>query len=809
MSRERHRERLLLELEGTVDPAAIELLGTLLISTISPSFAIKLVSVPEDGSVVRSYRPIPDGVGPILNILPSVPKPVIQFSLSSGTYARIVNLVMRCNDRLRVAGYAGTYNARLFGRFRYRSKEEYLTHPYTILSPQPEPLPVRQNSLWARLKPGSLNPRSLWSAQKGVPRPVHPGNNPCSSDVAQSRGAESHQHASALAMPSFLHQLPGSEDRSDKQMKTWDSLSDDSSEFHTAPTTPLDELSTDPFTPTSKPDIVTPAAPKARSAANDGPPIADISSGGATGTFRGYRSDRPWLDDVLTAEPEEMERTDSGYESTRSGDSAASDEPAELAHKQYFDLINAHANGEARHARYFPDGIEELLERLERQGRGWPEPEFRGGGHDDHPGNGGECNGHNGVARRPNLADGELGGELGGRRLVGQLGPGFGVAPAGREPVEWLVLSDQHGVRGGRAGNGFRDPVDGREFRGAGPRQAEAGLGAGGRAPPPPAFGWNQRSPQGGMRRMDVHGDPVGGRPPAPGPPEQHQYRTDLEAPYDVSRPIVVAPTPRDFVPAAHLIDGGASRAWEREQQHFNQADWDLMYALGMLPTYANPEEAAPPVSSPNPFLKFLDAVRHPNRQHKQDEPHDDPSIPTSFSASIDLGGRDILPGGHSLEFKRDDSAVEIKRDRWAQIVHTLTLGKYKPVDVDPQAVRHVEAEFWDRVARGEMGITRPECVRTPADLKEYAHYLNNVDNRIEMYTERGRYERPPEGHRWEHAEPAPAPSRYERPYWTPPRPVRQEPQGRGNATQRFVPYLESSYDCDDEGSDGAGCVRR
>lgn len=117
MSRQSHREQLLLQLAETVDPAEIELIGTLLISTIDPSFTVRLVNVPDDGSTVKWYEPIPDGVGRMINVIPTKPKPVIQFSLRAGTYTRIVNVASRCNDRLRCAGMPVTTARRSLAGF--------------------------------------------------------------------------------------------------------------------------------------------------------------------------------------------------------------------------------------------------------------------------------------------------------------------------------------------------------------------------------------------------------------------------------------------------------------------------------------------------------------------------------------------------------------------------------------------------------------------------------------------------------------------------------------------------------------------
>lgn len=527
-------------------------------------------------------------------------------------------------------------------------------------------------------------------------------------------------------------------------MKSCDALSDDSSEFHTAPSTPIDERSC--------PILESPAKIDPQVSATQTPadhPAGDNLSRSAAieSNFRGDYSCLFWLGgNFFTAEPEQIE-SESEPETLFDSDS---EECAELNRRQRIAYLNAQSAAGTAYGPYHPNGIRGLRERIEHHGRWSPQlpPHLHRNGYSSDSGdeNGSDSDDSGsgiivcGDSHNPG-AWGEVGDGLGnGRGRVGELWDGLGLDAPGLEPVERLGIRGQPGVRGGRARDGSGDAVYRGELPGADGRQAEARLGQGGAAAP--SHGRGHERPRQGyspMRWTDVHGTPAGyERQPTPGPSRQPYHPDDC----DISRPIVVAPTPRDLVPSYHLTDGGASRAWERDQQQYSQSDVNLMYGLGLFPPTpptryppAETEAPAPPRPRRHRVHRILNAVR---RHVRRLDPH---PPPTSFSASIDAHSRDILPAGAELQYKQDILTRTMKR---------VTLDAYRPHDTSPQTVQHVEKEYWDKVARGEMGITRPECVRNRADMAEFAHYLNRVENRIDMYVERGRYDPPPGGSRYE-----------------------------------------------------------
>lgn len=581
---------------------------------------------------------------------------------------------------------------------------------------------------------------------------------------------------SARTIPPALDHVFSTWDRSDQQMKTWNSSSEDSSEFLTAPSTPVKERSSyldlalrgkitawlsatqaatrgASLTPEST-SVAGPSAPSNPNTAND-VPIDDFSRGSPThdGLFENFSS-AFWLGGgYYTAEPEHMEPEFESESSSESASTTDSEPCSELDRRQRIAALNALSAAPASHSPFNPVGIEGLRERIEHHGRWSPQLApllCRRGSSSDSDDDGTDSDDGKpdiiviGDSSNPGAGAGaEVGERLGmGRGRVGELRAELGLDAPGDEPLERVAVREQRGVRGGRARDGAGDAIHGGELRRAAGRADEARLGQGSRPSAPPHDGRVQRPRQGysPLRLGDVHETPqVIECPPARGPSRQRQRQRDLECGYDTMRPIVVAPTPRDLVPAFHLTDRGASRSREREQQHFSNADFELMIELGLFPTTWLPpsehEAPPPPPSRRRRALRLLDAVRWHVRHTRTPQP------PTSFSASIDARRRDILPGPAELEYKRDIMTRMFKY---------VTFDAYRPHDTSPQTVQHVEKAFWDKVDRGEMGITRPECVRSPADMAEFARYLNRVENRIEMYVERGRYDPPPEGSRYE-----------------------------------------------------------
>lgn len=245
-------------------------------------------------------------------------------------------------------------------------------------------------------------------------------------------------------------------------------------------------------------------------------------------------------------------------------------------------------------------------------------------------------------------------------------------------------------------------------------------------------------------------------RRPVPAPSQQR--RNDLAVPFDVTPPIVPVYSARDIVPSYHLKDRGASRAREREY-----LAWTVLYQ-NMLFDLAGPARWVPPPTRSPPSSAWEWASDQSTRFPFGDS-DDGPALPaTSFNASVDLGAPDILPARRRGLRARLARALQLVGAPVLFSVQGPTLTRApapepeantnaerrpaSPVStasppsslVDDRDRPHVEQAFWDRVAAGEMGYTRPETVRTPADMAAYADHLNDVERRKAMYVERGFY---------------------------------------------------------------------